>query len=146
VLGRALESQTGRDEETLAAYREAVRLSPYWGTALRGYGLALLAEGQPDESVEILSRAIAVDPDNSAGHYYLALALADAKRWAVAAGAFEAYLQEHPKDVACHRRYGDVLLELGRKAEARAQWTEALRLDPSGSQGRLAKDTLAANP
>jgi tetratricopeptide (TPR) repeat protein len=146
VLARALDPQTGRTEETLAEYRETVRLSPYWGTALRTFGDALLRANQLDDSIEILRRAIGVDPENAYGYYEIALAFTDAEKWDMAAQAFEAYLHYEPANAFSHRRHGDVLLKLGRKDEARAEWTEALRLDPNGPNGRLAKAALEKNP
>jgi tetratricopeptide (TPR) repeat protein len=146
VLARALDPQNGRTEETLAAYREAVRLSPYWGTALRTFGEALREANQPDEAIEILRRAIGAEPTNADGYYDLALASMDAKKWDMAAAAFELYLERDPTNAFSHRRYGDALLKLGRKDQARAEWTEALRLDPNGIQGRTAKETLDKNP
>jgi len=48
-----------------------------------------------------------------------------------AAGHYEAVVQIKPNDPEAHNNWGVVLAQIGRKAEAVAQFQEALRLDPT---------------
>jgi hypothetical protein len=60
----------------------------------------------------------------------MAINLAMQSRWAEAADINRELIEEFPTEADGHNRLGKALLELGRYAEARDSYAEALRLDP----------------
>ena len=62
-LARALQS-SGRTDEALGRYREALRLAPE-ARMMLDFGLCLQAAGRPDEAFEQFQRAVRNEPDNA---------------------------------------------------------------------------------
>lgn len=65
VLHRVAESlrYNGRREEAVAAYREALEIAPDFAPSLAGLGNAMLELDRHEEAVELLERALSLDPD-----------------------------------------------------------------------------------
>jgi tetratricopeptide (TPR) repeat protein len=128
-LGAAFEQQE-KWAEAEAAFREVIKQDPEHAPALNYLGYMLADRGERlDESVELIKRALAIDPVNGS---YL-----DSLGWAYyKAGEFQ-LAEEHLKRAAdqlvvnsvVQDHYGDVLLKLGRLQEAVDRWTQALAGD-----------------
>ena len=58
------------------------------------------------------------------------------------AAAFSKAIQADPTSPFVHNNYGNVLKKLGRIAEARAEYQEALRIEPTYKDARANLDAL----
>jgi tetratricopeptide (TPR) repeat protein len=128
-LGAVLDKQK-KFADAEAAFRQVLRQEPDNAPALNYIGYMLAERGERlNESLDLLKKAVALEPDNgsyldSLGWAYykadqLALALDNLQRAAVQLEA-NSVIQDH---------YGDVLFKLSRFDEAIAAWTRALAGD-----------------
>jgi tetratricopeptide (TPR) repeat protein len=62
--------------EAIAAFREAIRLTPDNGGYYSNYGRALFNFGRHDEAIEACRQAIRLNPDDGGAHYNLGTSLA----------------------------------------------------------------------
>ena len=128
-LGAVLERQK-RYSDAEAAFRQVITQEPAHAAALNYLGYMLAERGERlDESVDLIKRALEIDPDNgsyldSLGWAYFKdgqLALAEESlRRAAAQLLTNSVVQDH---------YGDVLFQLGRVEEAIKAWRQALAGD-----------------
>lgn len=86
--------------------------------------------GRAEEAVELLRRAIKLDPNSVALFGNLGIILAGLKQFAEAAKAFGQAIALKPNKPELHNNLGNVLNESGRRQEAIAAYEAALRLDP----------------
>jgi tetratricopeptide (TPR) repeat protein len=106
------------DAETAALVQEAV---------------ALCEGGRFVEAVDLVQRALAVDPGNARANKLLAMALHRIGRHDEALAAFDRAIAQQPDFADAHGGRGDVLLDLGRHAEAVASYDQALALVPDSA-------------
>ena len=94
-------------------------------------GTMLLRMHRLEEAVEEFQAAIAEDVDNGMLHAYLALTLADLKRYPAALLEARQAIHLMPDESFCYYVLGHVLLMQGKPKEALKAAAEALALDPS---------------
>ena len=70
--------------EAVAAYRTAIDLRPEYVEAHNNLGVALIAQGYPDEAIEHFRFVLAADPYMGRAHNNLAVALFDLGQYAEA--------------------------------------------------------------
>jgi tetratricopeptide (TPR) repeat protein len=128
-LGAVFERQQ-QFADAEAAFRAVIAQDPRHAPALNYLGYMLADRGERlDESVDLIRRALAVEPDNGS---YL-----DSLGWAYFKGGRFTEAEEQLRQAAGQLttnsvvldHYGDVLFELGRLAEAVDAWTQALAGD-----------------
>lgn len=155
-LGQAL-LKTGSPDAAFAQFREALRLDPGLVSAASEWGLALAAQGKPQEASRVFKDALQRNPDSGLLHYNLGATLlqtqTDAqgrRRMAAAAGSTqeaqaadteaknlaEEALRHFAKashnkidSPAFWRAYGQLLNQLGRYAEAEPQLLRSVSED-----------------
>jgi Flp pilus assembly protein TadD len=129
---RAFESQ-GRLDEAERQYREALKLDPTSAAVRDGLGYVLVREGLFAEAVTHLSEAVRLRPDAAASHASLAYALREIGRLDESIAAYRRAIQfpENATRAAVRNNFGITLAMAGRSADARAEFREALRLDPT---------------
>ena len=93
-----------------------------------------------------LQAAVRIDPGSLPGHYNLATALAQLRRWPEAAQHYLATLRLQPKFARAHNDLGEAFVQLGRFDEARDEFEMALRQWPGYAQARDNLHRLAARP
>jgi predicted Zn-dependent protease len=71
LLGQALLKQ-GNPDAAVAQFREALKRDPGLVTVSSAWGLALAAEGKPEEASKVLQDGLQLHPDAGLLHYYLA--------------------------------------------------------------------------
>jgi tetratricopeptide (TPR) repeat protein len=59
--------------EAVAAYDEALRLSPDWTDAMHGLAMAHMHPGNLDEAIRIGNRIVELDPDDAFAHTSLSM-------------------------------------------------------------------------
>ncbi|GAC1359326.1 MAG: hypothetical protein NVSMB47_12170 [Polyangiales bacterium] len=104
-------------------------------------GGAFLGKGDADRAIDALSKAIALKPNFCWANYRLGLAYERKGVLEVAASELSKAVQ--PTDPACrnlqdaYQARGRVLARLGKKTEARADFTTCTKLDPATPAGKV---------
>ena len=125
-------------EQAIAEEERALALAPNAIFGHIGLGVVLTCVGRLEEAIALAERAIRLDPHDAGryafdlGHAYYVL-----KRSEEALAALQKTLAWHPNFLPAHVLLAAVYSELGRKAEARAEVAEVLRVTPTASREGL---------
>jgi tetratricopeptide (TPR) repeat protein len=128
-LGNAL-GASGKSEEALACYTEAVRLKPSYPEAQYDLGTTLMKRGKLEEAVQHLTAALKNNPAFAHAHINLGKALLEQGNLAAAADHLSKAVRLTPEDAEAHYNLGTVLFMQGKTDEAVVCFSEALRLRP----------------
>jgi tetratricopeptide (TPR) repeat protein len=109
-----------REEEAVAAARQAVTIQPDNWEALFTLGNLLNSSGQFEEAAVVFDRLIAVEPDFSGGWTFKAMVLCNLRRYADALPLLYRAVTLNPNDVGGWAHTVLALTALGRKKEAHA--------------------------
>jgi tetratricopeptide (TPR) repeat protein len=134
ILNMAVQHhQAGRLDEADALYRLLLDVEPKHPDALHLSGVLRLARNQPGEAIELISRAIAVNPDNPAYHGNLgrAHALLDDSDKALA--AFRRAVEIAPNSAESLASMGQLLRRLERIDEAVQCLEQARQVQPGSA-------------
>jgi len=121
----------GKTDSAVAAFKRVIALDSTDGSAYNYIGYLFADKGiHLEESLELIKKALVIDPENG---YFL-----DSMAWAYyKLGRYQEAAQEQEKacalvkdDVVLLDHLGDIYHSLGKAKEARAQWQRALELDP----------------
>ena len=141
-LGQTL-LKDGRTEEAVDAYKAAARYDPDDAASLSQLGVLYLQRGtDPEVALSLVKQAVDLDGSNSLFRQRLARAFQVGGDLEAAAGEYGQALEMGAKSREVCFEYGGVLLNLGRRDEARAMFREALELDPAFQPARAALDSL----
>lgn len=138
--------ETGKTDEALAKYREAVQGVPE--NALYHYKLsvALRKTGDSDGERAQLEQALKLDPKLAAAHNELGFLLARAGEADAAVEHFKLAVQYAPAWTEAWVNLAGELAVLSRFSEAREAVAKALTLDPENADARALNDQLARDP
>jgi len=128
LLGAARE-RSGRREEAVAAFRALLQEEPDFHPALNYLGYMWIEEGENlDEAIEMVGRAVELDPDNGAYVDSLGWGLFQLGRYEEARGTLEraARLAQDP---TIYEHLGDVYAALGDADGARRAYQRAMALE-----------------
>jgi serine/threonine-protein kinase len=119
-------------DDSVAAYKQAIRLAPENALCHNRLGFVLAWMGNhDDEAIAEFREAIRLDASSGWFHYCLAVALERKGSLEEAAGKFREAARLLPeKRGECRRNQRKLLLRLGRGAEACAAWKEDLETHP----------------
>ena len=120
----------GRQEESEAAYREAIALDPDWARPHNGLGIVLFRQNRTDEAYEFFQRAKDLEPDWGRPYNDLAVLLRGLGRMEEAREMAEMALELDPDSVAAHNNYGNLLKEMGDLEGAERAYHDAIARDP----------------
>ncbi len=127
-----------RPDDLVAAMERAIQIDPRHVNALNYLGYTYADAGvQLDKAIELVNRALVLEPGNGAfmdslgWAYYKKNALSEAVQYLEKAAALA------PDDPVIHEHLGEVYLRQQRPAQARAAWAESLKLDPANEKLRL---------
>ncbi len=114
-------------------------------------GRVHLEAGRYDRALERFERAVAIDPTNGYGYYYLALLHFQMKKYdqAVALAARAAAFSGKTDPIWRGRSYaleGTIYEEVGRFADARRAYQRAIVADPNNSPARAGLARLSEPP
>lgn len=120
-----------RFEESEREMREAFRIDPQHAEALNflGYGMAD-ASDRLDEALELIQRALEIDPWNGAYLDSLGWVYFRMGRYGEAREPLERAAREYPNDATVLEHLGDLYNRLGEPELARAAWVRALDGNP----------------
>jgi protein O-mannosyl-transferase len=142
-LGNAL-ARSGRADEAIGHYEEALRLEPGYWDAHYNLGNALLETGRPSEAIGEYESALRLRSDNPAVHNNLGRALLLAGRSVDAILHFQKTLRLSPDHTGTHQSLGIALVRSGRLPEAIPPLEQALRLGPRDARMHALVGTLLA--
>lgn len=104
-----------------------------------------LVSGDESEAVRLLTQMPAGDASLEAQrNIMLVISYVQQKRLDEAMKVAAAYVAKHPGDSGAHLLYGTTLVTAGKRGDARAQYLEALKLNPKNLAAQLSLGSLAA--
>lgn len=122
-----------RPDDARQEYERCIALDPKMPEAQLNLGVLLL-EKQPAAAVAALRRAVELLPSQSRPRYLLGLAQERSEDFAGAAESFAGATRLDPKDLDSLTRLGQVLLRLGKSADAEGKFRAALELQPNSPE------------
>ena len=122
-----------RPDDARQEYERSIALDPKMAEAQLNLGVLLL-ERQPAAAVAVLRRAVELLPSESRPRYLLGLAQERSGDFSGAAESFAGATRLDPKDLASLTRLGQVLLRLGKSADAEGKFRAALELQPNSPE------------
>ena len=120
--------QQGRLVEAEAAYALVLEQRPQNFYALHYLGLLVLHGGQVERGVELLQRAVAVDPKVAPTHLQLGFGLEQLMRFAEAVTSYDRAIALQPNVPEAYYNRGNALMDLDRLADAVASYDKAIAL------------------
>jgi len=123
--------QRGRLPEARQCYDEVLKRDPGHAEALHLSGVIGFQTGQLEQGVDLVRRAIALNPNAPAPHANLGQALIGLGRYAEAAETLGLAVALQPGAARVHASLGVALLELGETQAALARFEAALALQPA---------------
>lgn len=115
-----------------ADFRAALDIEPNQSTTLNYLGYSLVERGDAlDEALEMIERAVQIEPSSGYIVDSLAWALFRLGRYEEAVPHMERAVELAPTDPILNDHLGDVYWAVGRQREARFQWRRALSFGPS---------------
>jgi tetratricopeptide (TPR) repeat protein len=121
--------------ESIAAFREAIRLSPGYAVAHGNLGNALYIQGKQDEALTACQQAIRLDPRQASFHYHLGNVLRAQRKFPEAATAFREAIRLEPHFADAHCHLGNSLRSQGKLTDALTAYQRALQLNPELYEG-----------
>ena len=122
-----------RPDDARQEYERCIALDPKMPEAQLNLGVLLL-EKQPAAAVAALRRAVELLPSQSRPRYLLGLAQERSGDFSGAAESFAGATRLDPKDLDSLTRLGQVLLRLGKSADAEGKFRAALELQPNSPE------------
>jgi len=120
----------GRFPEAETLYGQVLDRRADHAPSLQRLGVLRQQQGRPAEAVELILRAINIDPTTAGYHCNLGTALAAQGSIDDAVAAFERALQLQPKLAAAWSNLGNALRDAGRVDRAIEAYRRAIALDP----------------
>jgi predicted O-linked N-acetylglucosamine transferase (SPINDLY family) len=120
----------GRLPEAEALYREVLQITPNHPDALHLLGVLAYQVGYAAAGLELIDRAIAVNPDFAEAHFSRGNALYALKRYQDAVESYERAIQQNPLYAEAYSNRGSALNALGQLQAALESYDRAIQLKP----------------
>jgi predicted O-linked N-acetylglucosamine transferase (SPINDLY family) len=131
LLRRALAvHQEGNLDEAERLYRMVLANASRSADALHFLGVLASQRGRPEEAVDLIGRAIEINPANPAAHYNRANALRELKRPDEALAGYDRVIALKRDHIAALNNRGATLHSVGRYEEAVASYDRAIAIKP----------------
>lgn len=127
-------SQQGRFGDAEAAVLEALRLDPQWASAYEVYGDLMMRTTHLEKARKLYERARALNPEDPDLPSKIALVETQLNRLTSASREAATGLRLGPAESLAHASRGVAHLASGHPFRARADFREALRLDPANAE------------
>ena len=115
----------GKLDDAIAAYREAIRITPDFAESHFALGVALFRQGNRKQAIEPLREAIRITPDDGDAYMTLGLALKAQGRLKEAVAAYREAIRVTPNLADAHYALGLTLKTQGKLKEAVAELRNA---------------------
>ena len=133
----------GRLADSEREARRALRLNPGAAEAHTLLGVILASRGNANaEAGEVLSQAVALNPNSFDGHFYLGRVLYAVRDYAGAAKALRAAVALRPRHQEARFFLGTVLEAAGESQSALAEYQELVNIDPKSPVGLVGLGAL----
>ena len=126
--------QQGQLQRAEGLYREILKQQPRHFDALHFLGVAALQVGNAQATVDLISKAIAVNPGSAAAHYNFGIALHNLGRSDEALASFDRALAISPDYADALNNRGIALHALNRCEEALATFDRTLAIRPGSAE------------
>jgi predicted TPR repeat methyltransferase len=126
--------QQGQLDSAEAMYREILQASPRHSGALQLLGVIAGQRGQPQQAIELIDQALAIEPANAAAWSNRGNALLELKRYPDALKSYDRALAINPRHAEALHNRGLTLHTLDRTEEALASYDRALKIKPDYPQ------------
>jgi protein O-GlcNAc transferase len=123
--------RAGRFSDAERMYHEILRTSSNEPAVCNLLGVLYGQVGRGDQAIEMISKAISIDPQLADAHYNLGIALQQAGRLQDAADSFQRTLELKPDHTAAANNLGTALMSLERWAEAESCYRKLLSIRPN---------------
>jgi len=131
-LGKAL-VKSGKIDEAISQFQQAIHLKPDYADAHDNLGLALAAAGKISEAISQFQQAVRLKPDGAEAYYNLGITLGSKGQYDEAIRQFEEAIRLKPGDAEARNNLGVTLIKNGKVDEAISQYQEAIRLEPDSA-------------
>jgi tetratricopeptide (TPR) repeat protein len=131
VTGWRLQYRFRRPQEALQAFNRAIAADPAFSWPYHNIGRLYLDQGNLEQALPWLAKAVEVNPNHWRAHFSLGVASHKAKRYDEALAAYARAAAMSPDDADTHANIGWILVKTGRDAEGVRELQTAVRLDPS---------------
>jgi len=121
---------TGKLDQAIPLYEEAVRRDPKSLIALQRLGFALRSSGQATRAAETLKQALSVDPRDAASWHQLGLVYLEQPSPADAMSSFQKAIELDPDLFEAHNSIGGLWLENRELMRAESAFRQALAIRP----------------
>ena len=148
AYGVALAS-AGRRREALDVFNRARAADPGNGLPLINAATVYLMAGERDRAAAAFTEALAIDPTLARAHNGLGVIEAEQRNYRQALEHWRRAVELDPRDFETLFNIGDLLIRLGRSAEARPYWQKYLETAPPALEARdrdRVRRWLASNP
>jgi len=122
--------ETGRIDEAISHYRQALQIEPDYAFAHCGLGIVLQSQGKFDEAIKHYRRALQIAPQYTEANSHLGNALAAQGRLDEAISNYRQALQTRPNVSEVLSNLGNALAAKGLLDEAIKHYRQAIQLDP----------------
>ena len=144
--------QRGQVAAAWGLYQQVIAAAPRHFNALHLAGIIAAQARQHDQAIDLIGRALTVEPGNAAAHYNLGNVLKDIDRHQDAIASYDRAIALDPANADPYNNRGSALLSLKRYDDAVAGFDQAIALKPDyaeahynrGNALRGAKDFEAA--
>ena len=122
--------QSGKYEEAIASYDQAIEIKPDCQDTWCNRGIALNDLGRYEEAIASYDRAIEIQPDSHQAWYNQGITLCYLGRYAEAIASYDRAIEIQPDYHEAWFRQGNTLRYLGRYKEAIASYDRAIEIEP----------------
>ena len=127
-LGNSLQ-ESGRFDDAVAAYKQAIELNPDFSWSFHSLGDVLLKLEQWADAVAAYKQAVELNPDFSWSYHNLGDALLKLEQWEEAAAAYRCEIALNSDFAWSFANLGDALIKLRYWDEAIAAYLKAIEID-----------------
>jgi tetratricopeptide (TPR) repeat protein len=123
-------SNSGKYEEAIESYKQAIKLNPDDAYAHTRLGVAYRKSGMYEDAIESYKQAIRINPDDADAHQSLGYAYVLSGKYKDAIESYKQAIRINPDDADAHIGLGIAYGRLGKHKEAIESYKQAIRIDP----------------
>lgn len=138
-------TKSGRFQESVVAYREAITFKPDYQEAYHELGYALYRLRKYDEAVAASKQAVLLKATDADGYRNLGLSYEALERWPDAQSAYKGALRIEPNHAGTYVNLGRSYSKAGNADEAIAAYKDAVRLKPKLANAHYELGLLSAD-